>query len=179
MLRYLYRCLLRLHPPYFRRRFSEEMLSIFDQQKGAWAAARLVADGVGSLLRQWWLRPQFWEEPLAQPAPDRVPVFYTIEGFKPRPGWLVDGGLASAVIFTSICLVMGYTWRHPALMPNLSMYRSGSNIFWRPPETAPVPQEAGTIEEQPVLVDGGRVVLVIQMPGQSRIPSENKATGSK
>jgi len=179
VLRYLYRCLLRLHPSYFRQRFSEEMLSIFDQQKGAWAVARLMADGVRSLLRQWILRPQFWEEPLAQPAADGVPVFYTIKGFKPRPGWLVDGGLASAVIFTSICLVMGYSWRHPALMPNLSMYRNGSNIFWRPPEAAPVPPKAGAVEEQPALVDGGRVVLVIQMPGQSRIQSRNKAAGSK
>jgi len=169
MLRYLYRCLLRLHPPYFRRRFSEEMLSIFDQQMGAWAAARLMADGVRSLLRQWWLRPEFWEEPFTQPAADGVPVFYTIKGFKPRPGWLVDGGLVSAVVFTSICLVMGYTWNHPALMPIMSMYRSGSKITWRRP-TSPPPPNVQVANEQPMYVDGGRVVLMIQAPPKSTTP---------
>ena len=160
MLRFAYRCLLRLHPPYFRRRFSQEMMSIFDQQKGDLAAAQLLADAVLSLLRQWVLRPAFWEEPVVQPAPDGVPVFYMIQGFKPRPGALLDGGLASVVVFTSICLIMGYSWNHPALMPNLSMYRSGSNISWRPP----APTIARAADERPVYVDGGRVVVMIQVP---------------
>jgi len=38
MLRPLYRCLLRLHPPGFRKRFAEEMLSIFDQATECQAA---------------------------------------------------------------------------------------------------------------------------------------------
>ena len=169
MLRCAYRCLLRLHPPYFRRRFSQEMLSIFDQQKGTLAVARLLVDGVVSLLRQWALRPAFWEEPLPQPAADGVPVFYMIDGFKPRPGALLDGGIASVVVFTSICLIMGYTLNHPALMPIMSMYRSGSKITWRRP-TPPPPPNMQVANEQPMYVDGGRVVLMIQNPSKSTTP---------
>ncbi len=63
MLRFLYNAVLRAHPPYFRQRFSEEMQAIFDQADTELAKARLLADAVFSLVRQWTLRPQFWEEP--------------------------------------------------------------------------------------------------------------------
>lgn len=53
MLRYLYRCTLRLHPPAFRRRFGEEMLSIFDHEPGKRTAFRLILDGIVSASRQW------------------------------------------------------------------------------------------------------------------------------
>jgi len=62
MLRPLYCCVLRLHPPGFRRRFAGEMLSIFDHTPEKPAAARLLADGLLSLLRQWTLRPESWHE---------------------------------------------------------------------------------------------------------------------
>jgi hypothetical protein len=169
MLRFAYRCLLRLHPPYFQRRFSPEMLSIFDQQKGTLAVARLLADGVLSLLRQWVLRPEFWEEPIAQPTADGVPVFYMIEGFKPRTGALLDGALMSAVVFTAVCMTMGYTWSHPARGPVISVYRSGSSIFWRPPASSL--SDKRVANEPPIYVDGGRVVVMIQVQGRSGTPS--------
>jgi hypothetical protein len=165
MLRFAYRCLLRLHPPYFRQRFSPEMLSIFDQQKGFLAVARLMADGVLSLLRQWALRPAFWDAPLPQPAADGVPAFYVIQGFKPRLGALFDGGLVSVAVFTSICLIMGYSWNHPARGPVISVYQSGSTIFWRPPAAA----SSNNAGERPMYVDGGRVVVMIQVPGQAHV----------
>ena len=59
MLRRLYRCVVRLHPFSFRRRFGEEMLYIFDQQKGTLSALGVMLDCVFSLLRQWTLRPHF------------------------------------------------------------------------------------------------------------------------
>jgi len=62
MLRSLYQLVLRAHPPYFRQRFAEEMQSIFDQAESRPAAAGLLADAVLSLLRQWSVRPQFWED---------------------------------------------------------------------------------------------------------------------
>lgn len=49
MLRRVYRSVLRLHPPGFRRRFGDEMLSIFDQIPGRFAALRLLLDGFVSL----------------------------------------------------------------------------------------------------------------------------------
>ncbi|MGA8151284.1 MAG: hypothetical protein WB952_10070 [Terriglobales bacterium] len=171
MLRFAYRCLLRLHPPYFRRRFSQEMLSIFDQEKGFLAVATLLADGILSLLRQWVLRPAFWEEPVPLAAPDGVPVFHLIEGFKPRPRALLDGGLVSVIVFTSICLMMGYSWNHPARGPVISVWRSGSHIYWRPPLSAPSPSDKEVAGERPMYVDGGRVVVMIQVPGRPRTPS--------
>lgn len=54
MIRTLYRSLLRLHPPGFRRQYSEEMLWIFDETGGA---VSLVADGFFSLVRQWLKLP--------------------------------------------------------------------------------------------------------------------------
>jgi hypothetical protein len=50
MIRSLYRSLLRLHPPGFRRQYGEEMLWIFDETGGA---VSLLADGFFSLFRQW------------------------------------------------------------------------------------------------------------------------------
>ena len=58
MTRRLYRGLIWLHPPRFRRRFGDEILCIFDEA-GARAAWVLVADGLASLLRQWVLRSPF------------------------------------------------------------------------------------------------------------------------
>jgi hypothetical protein len=59
MKRLLYRFLLWLHPPAFRQRFADEMLWIFDESANT-AGARLVADGVVSLFRQWVVRLGLW-----------------------------------------------------------------------------------------------------------------------
>ena len=57
MMRWLYRCLLRLHPAPFRERYAAEMLGIFDEAGGV---ASFMADGVVSLARQWLLRSSAW-----------------------------------------------------------------------------------------------------------------------
>ncbi len=62
MLRFLYRAALHVHPPYFRKRFADEMLAIFDEAQSPLAQAELLADAVVSLVRQWTVRPRFWEE---------------------------------------------------------------------------------------------------------------------
>ena len=62
MLRRIYRCVLRLHPPAFRGRFGDEILSIFDEAKGKLSGFRLLMDSILSLIRQWTLRPEFWRE---------------------------------------------------------------------------------------------------------------------
>ena len=61
MTRILYRSLLWLHPPAFRRQFAGEMLWIFDEAEAAEGAARLLLDGLGSLLRQWVIRCGAWK----------------------------------------------------------------------------------------------------------------------
>jgi hypothetical protein len=57
-MRALYRCLLWLHPPAFRRQFAEEMLWIFDESG---ESGPLLLDGLVSLARQWLLRSGWWK----------------------------------------------------------------------------------------------------------------------
>jgi dienelactone hydrolase len=117
MLRLVYRWLLCLHPPYFKRRFGEEMLSIFDLAPGNLARTGLIADGSFSLVRQWLLRSEYWEEPTHQTASDGVPLFYTFDNFKPRPDALIDGAVLSVVMFCAVCLAIRYSLDHPVWMP--------------------------------------------------------------
>lgn len=60
-MRFLYRCLLRLHPASFRDQFAGEMLWIFDQAASYRVASALFADGFISLARQWGLRAGAWK----------------------------------------------------------------------------------------------------------------------
>ena len=114
MFRSLYRGVLRLHPPGFRQRFADEMLSIFDHTAGRPAALRLLLDGLMSLARQWTLRPEFWQDvPLAQqPAPDGIPSFYTLDPFRPRAGAVIHGLVLSTAIFCLTCFAIQYSWIH-------------------------------------------------------------------
>jgi hypothetical protein len=65
MIRTLYRGLLWLHPPFFRRQFGDEMLWIFDQASSSRGALALFADGLASLARQWLLRSGWWKVAVA------------------------------------------------------------------------------------------------------------------
>jgi hypothetical protein len=116
MLRPLYRCVLRLHPPAFRTRFAEEMISIFDHATGQRAALTLLADGLVSLARQWTLRPEFWHdipaEPVPEPAADGIPSFYTIDPFRPRTAFIIHGLVLSTAIFCLTCFAIRYSWIH-------------------------------------------------------------------
>jgi len=60
MIRWLYRWLLWLHPPAFRRQFADEMLWIFDEESSH-GLTRLFADGLVSLARQWLVRSGVWK----------------------------------------------------------------------------------------------------------------------
>ena len=54
--RSLYRCLVQMHPPAFRRRFAPEMLWIFDEIADHDARIELFTDALASLARQWVVR---------------------------------------------------------------------------------------------------------------------------
>jgi len=114
MLRSLYHCALRLHPPGFRQRFADEMLSIFDHTAGKSAAVRLLIDALVSLVRQWTLRQEFWQDaPLTQPsAGDGVPSFYTLDPFRPHAGAMIHGLVLSMAIFFLTCFAIRYSWIH-------------------------------------------------------------------
>jgi hypothetical protein len=65
MIRALYRVILWLHPPAFRRAYADEMLWLFDCTVSDSSPAALLIDGVVSLLRQWFLRSRLWLVPVA------------------------------------------------------------------------------------------------------------------
>jgi hypothetical protein len=60
MTRALYRLLLILHPPAFRRRFAEEMLGIYDSTVATEGGVLLLVDGLRSVIRQWIIRERLW-----------------------------------------------------------------------------------------------------------------------
>ena len=76
MTRSLYRFILCIHPPAFRRRFCDEMLSIFDEAGANQFGLALLLDGLVSFARQWLLRTDSWKVPLALSA-----AFVQVFGF--------------------------------------------------------------------------------------------------
>lgn len=131
MIRFLYVCLLRLHPRLFRQRFGEEMLWIFDQMAATRRKWPLLADALLSLVRQRALRSGTREEPvtlkLAQAASDCVPLFYTFENFKPRTGALINGAILSVAVFGAVCFAFSYGLTEP-LRPYLAGAQPGSSF---------------------------------------------------
>ncbi len=110
MIRFLYICLLRLHPRPFRQRFAREMLWIFDQ--AVESHARLLVDAVLSLWRQWALRPHAIPQPAASSATlhaaDGVPAFYLCESFRPRRSALMHGWILSFAIFAALSYAIAH-----------------------------------------------------------------------
>ena len=56
LLRFLYRCVVRLHPSSFQRQFADEMLWIFDEVAARQSTLPLFGDALVSLARQWAIR---------------------------------------------------------------------------------------------------------------------------
>ena len=114
MLRLFYRWVLRFHPARFRERFAEEMLSIFDHVEGRAAAAKLVADAFISLVRQWTMRSEYWEEKAAASVTvgaGGLPVFYTLESFKPRKSWRMQRRLSANNLWPCSFVTCRVLWR--------------------------------------------------------------------
>ncbi len=137
MLRPLYRCLLYLHPPGFRKRFGVEILSIFDDVSRA-ARLKLVFDALLSLARQWTLRPEFWQGvPAEDPqfAADGVPSFHTLDPFRPRAAAMVHALILTAGVFCLTCFAIRYSWIRVlhVQIPEVQFERPQ----WIPPSSSP------------------------------------------
>jgi hypothetical protein len=65
MMRTLYKYLVRMHPPAFRRQFAAEMLCIFDEAAESSGVQWLCFDCLVSLVRQWVLRSGSWKPAVA------------------------------------------------------------------------------------------------------------------
>lgn len=153
MLRVVYICLLRCHPRTFRQRFADEMLWIYDQtatrETAGTVAARMIVDGVVSLMRQWTLRPELRRDPAVargEALAAGSPIFYSIESFRPRPAALLHGAVLSVAVFCSVFFAMRYSWTHRVhlVLPVLA-YESSSSA---PKSTgAIIPRVAGRAEQ--------------------------------
>jgi len=130
MLRLFYRWLLRFHPARFRERFAEEMLSIFDHVEGREATAELVADAFISLVRQWTMRSEYWEEKVSASVPAGVggfPVFYTLESFKPRKSALIGGAVLTWIACSAVFLALSHSRIHSVYLPSISFEPAASS----------------------------------------------------
>ncbi len=112
MLRWLYIQLIWLHPAPFRWRFGDDMLDDFDRT-ALRNEPRYFADAVASLARQWLLRTEF-RRPEATAATAEasmqaagVPLFQTIETYKPRPAALLHGGLLAILSILAAVILIG------------------------------------------------------------------------
>ena len=132
MLERLYRCAVRLHPSSFRRRFGDEMLYIFDQQKGTLAALGVMLDCVFSLLRQW--ASQLPAAPLLNPVENHIPSFETLDTFRPRASAIINGTVLSLILFCMTVFAIRYSWIHVlnlrireiAVVPSQQVYSQAS-----------------------------------------------------
>jgi hypothetical protein len=119
MLRWLYIRLIWLHPASFRRRFGDDMLDDFDRS-ALQARSQYLADALVSLARQWLLRPEFRIEPMALKTPG-MPLFETIEIYRPRPAAMLQGGL-------STFLLISLALQPPRILPIARHSMTGSDL---------------------------------------------------
>jgi len=113
MLRWLYIQLIWLHPAPFRWRFGDDMLDDFDRSPNR-ARLRYTVDAVASIVRQWLLRPEFRSPETPAATADAlvgtvaVPLFQTIDSYKPRPAALLHGGLLAALSILAPVVLIAY-----------------------------------------------------------------------
>jgi hypothetical protein len=180
MLRHLYRCALRLHPPGFRKRFGAEMLSIFDQSKEKRASLRLLLDVAMSLSRQWLLRSEFWGEtpaaPAPQPAVDGVPSFCTIDSFHPNPAAFVPALVLSLAIFSLTGVAIKYSWIH---VLHIRIPEAQLETPQWIPETTAAPEVglSGSGQESPALASSESTAALVSPP-TAETPKESQSASN-
>jgi hypothetical protein len=168
MLRYLYRCALRLHPSSFRRRFGDEMLSIFDQQKRKLAAFGLMLDCVVSLLRQRTLRSNTGTElqaaSLRCPPADHIPLFESFGSFQPRTSAMIHGALLSLILFCMTAFGIRYSWIH---VLNIHIPEIGANPTEPPSGNSKNSSEHAQVDVIPTDADGPQSKAIVSNSARS------------
>src|SRR5262249_14977970 len=104
MMRRFYILLLRLHPRPFLQEFGGEMLWIYDEAPDYRRV--LFGDVVMPLLRQWMFRPPVVRARQTANAGGRGPVFYSLGSETPCASALIQGGLASVLVFWWLSLLI-------------------------------------------------------------------------
>jgi hypothetical protein len=122
MLRWVYIQLIWLHPAPFRWRFGDDMLDDFDRAPKR-NRPRYLADAVGSLARQWLLRPEFRHPEAPGTTAESsletagAPVFQIMEIYRPRPAALIQGGLLALVSILAAVVLIGKAGRVASPFP--------------------------------------------------------------
>jgi len=109
MFRSFYSALVQMHPPAFRKRFGDEMLSIFDDT-GLSRRPAALGDAALSLFRQWLLRPEFHDSKAS--APRRLagaPMFLVLDDDpKLSPSRLIAGGGLALLSFVAASFLISH-----------------------------------------------------------------------
>ena len=159
MLRFFYRWILRFHPARFRERFGDEMLSIFDHIEGRAATAELVADAFISLVRQWTIRSEYWEEKATVNVPagaSGLPVFYTLESFRPRKSALLGGALLTWIACSAVFFTLSHSRLHSVYLPSVRFESATTSDVQLPTSTPNLPHtQAGTRPGTQAIVESG------------------------
>lgn len=149
--RSLYRCLVQLHPPSFRRRFAPEMLWIFDEIADRDARIELFTDALTSLARQWIVRVAIQKLLIGElrfgplPATGSGQFAWERIEFDDRPlppPRVIQGGLVAFAFFTLIALaaVNARPFSHASVAAN------GSGFNNLPPASGPATSGDGSSE---------------------------------
>jgi len=160
MLRLFYRWLLRFHPARFRERFAEEMLSIFDHVEGRAAAAELVADAFISLVRQWTMRSEYWEEKTTVSVPagaGGLPVFYTLESFKPRKSALIEGVVLTWIVYSALFFGIRHSRIHTVYVPSVSFESAASSDVQLAKSTPNLPPTQASVRPSTQVIIGSGI----------------------
>ena len=97
------------------------MLSIFDHVEGRALRTKLIADAFISLLRQWTMRPQNWEQKAAASIPigaTAAPAFFTLGELKVRKSALFYGAVLTLILYCGLFLVLRHSRKHYVYLPS-------------------------------------------------------------
>jgi D-alanyl-D-alanine carboxypeptidase len=140
--RSLYRCLVQLHPPAFRRRFAPEMLWIFDEIADHDARIELFTDALASLARQWVVRVAIQKLLIGElrfgplPATGSGQFAWERIEFDDRPlppPRVIQGGVVAFAFFA--CIAMAAF--HANSFHRASIEANGSGLSALPPASGP------------------------------------------
>ena len=107
--RFAYRQIVRLHPAWFRERFGEEMMCIFEEESQRGATARVLLDGLLSLMRQRCLVADTSTQICA-------PSGFLIEDSGIGAGRFVQATLMSSVLISSFIFLIDQRIPSPVLL---------------------------------------------------------------
>jgi hypothetical protein len=146
-LRVSYCLIVRMHPGPFRNRFGDEMVWIFDEERGRGKGARLFFDGIVSLLRQR-------SKMEATPAPMVAGFGLLDTGWGIAPRRFVEAGIMASLVLAGFMLLLGKAgepFTLPACVPGTP--RAAPPRIQAPSRISAVPiaaQSHGRVDSGPI-----------------------------